>query len=151
MNPSSTPDDDARAKQIYERTGLEVLPEDDCWQLMAGSTVGRLAVSIANEPDIFPVNYAVDHRTVVISTDAGTKLAAAVLGRSVAFEVDGLDADSHTGWSIVVHGKAEEIEGVIERIAAGDLGIKTWAERDKERFVRIVPSEITGRRIPDHT
>ncbi len=150
MTPASTSDDDARAQQIYDRTGLEVLPEDDCWRLMAGSTVGRLAVSVANRPDIFPVNYAVDDRSVVISTDAGTKLAAAVLGRAVAFEVDGLDAEAHTGWSIVVHGHAEEIEGVIERIAAGDLGIKTWAERDKERFVRIVPTEITGRRIPDH-
>ncbi|MEZ5230613.1 MAG: pyridoxamine 5'-phosphate oxidase family protein [Acidimicrobiales bacterium] len=79
-----------------------------------------------------------------------TKLAAALLGTAVAFEVDGLDADRHTGWSIVVHGRAEEVSGVEELLEAEDLGIKTWANRDKSRFVRIHPTEVTGRRIPGH-
>ncbi len=150
--PSDTTADDqtAAGREVFERTGLEVLSNDECWRLIGGSEVGRLAVSIANQPDIFPINYAVDGETIVITTDAGTKLAAAVLGSAVAFEVDSLDADRHTGWSIVVHGKAHEVEGVEETLEAEDLGIKTWAERDKSRFIRIVPSEVTGRRIPGH-
>lgn len=142
-NPS-----DARDADVFERTGLQVLSQDECWRLIGGSSVGRLAISIANQPDIFPVNYAVDGESIVITTDPGTKLAGAILGSAVAFEVDGLDQEQHTGWSIVVHGKAVEIEGVEESLEALDLGIKTWANRDKSRFVRIVPTELTGRKIP---
>lgn len=153
---NTTPSDPTAAEQtasdraVFERTGLEVLPREECWRLVAGSAVGRLAVSIANQPDVFPVNYAVDGETIVITTNAGTKLAAAVLGAAVAFEVDGFDDDEHTGWSIVVHGKAAEISGVEETMRAEDLGIKTWADRDKSRFVQISPTDITGRRIPGH-
>ncbi len=135
---------------VLDRTGLEVLTDEECWRLIAGSEVGRLAVSIANQPDIFPVNYAVDGESIVIATDAGTKFAAAVLGTAVAFEVDGLDQDRHTGWSIVIHGHGEEIDDVMHLLAADDLGIQTWARREKARFLRIVPTAVTGRRIPGH-
>ena len=45
-----------------------------------------------NQPDIFPINYVVDHGAVVFRTAEGTKLAAAVLGQGVAFEIDGYEA-----------------------------------------------------------
>jgi nitroimidazol reductase NimA-like FMN-containing flavoprotein (pyridoxamine 5'-phosphate oxidase superfamily) len=41
-------------------TGTLILSLDDCWQLLRDHEVGRLAVSIANHPDIFPINYVVD-------------------------------------------------------------------------------------------
>ena len=72
--------------------------------------VGRLAVSITNLPDIFPINYVVDRGTVVFRTAEGTKLAAAVLGRGVAFEVDGVDDAAGEAWSVVIKGHAVEIE-----------------------------------------
>ncbi len=71
--------------------GMEVLDPSQCWALVREADVGRLAVSVANRPDIFPINFIVDHGTVVFRTAEGTKLAAAVLGTSVAFEVDGYD------------------------------------------------------------
>ena len=58
---------------------------------------GRFAIAIANHPDIFPINYVVDHGTVVFRTAEGTKLAGAVLGTGVAFEVDGLDTQAKRG------------------------------------------------------
>lgn len=126
---------------------LDALDTDECWRLIARSTVGRLAVSIANHPDIFPVNYVVDAGTIVVNTAPGTKLAAAVLGHGVAFEVDELDHDTHTGWSVVVKGEASEIEDLAGLMNAEELGIETWATSDKTRFVRITPVEVTGRRI----
>ena len=70
--------------------------------------MGRLAVSILERPDIFPVNHVVDHGRIVFRTAAGTKLAAAVLGRAVAFEVDGYDSVAGEAWSVVVKGRARE-------------------------------------------
>lgn len=126
---------------------LAVLETVECWQLLRSTDVGRLAVSIRNRPDIFPVNYVVDDETIVINTAPGTKMAAAVLGRAVAFEADVLDPINQTGWSVVVKGEAEEIENLEEFLAAEKLNLHTWTTTDKTRYLRLLPSEISGRRI----
>ena len=62
-------------------SGVTDLPANACWALLRSQEVGRLAVSIADRPEIFPVNYVVDHGTVVFRTAEGTKLAGAVAAR----------------------------------------------------------------------
>jgi nitroimidazol reductase NimA-like FMN-containing flavoprotein (pyridoxamine 5'-phosphate oxidase superfamily) len=125
----------------------EILSEDECWSLLAGEEVGRLAVSITDHPDIFPVNHLVDDGTILFRTAEGTKLAAAVLGVAVAFEVDGWSPASGTAWSVVVKGRAEEIETMEELFAAEELPLFPWHATPKNRYVRIVPDEVTGRRF----
>ena len=133
-----------------DRHGLEILEEETCWQLLSTSYVGRLAVSIANQPEMFPVNYVVDGHSLVFVTAEGTKLAAAVLGEGVAFEIDAADPLFHTGWSVVVRGTAREIEQMDELMAAQELPLATWSSHDKRRWVRIEPLTVTGRRIVHH-
>lgn len=130
-----------------ETRDLGTMETAQCWALLAGNDVGRLAVSIHDHPDVFPVNYAVDGDSIVVNTAPGTKLAAAVLGRAVAFEVDELDRTTHTGWSVVVKGQAREIEDLDGLMGAEDLNIRPWADTDKTRYLRITADEITGRRI----
>ncbi len=127
---------------------IEELDPAQCWAHLAEGRVGRLAVSVANRPDIFPVNYVVDDGTLVVQTAPGFKLAASVLGAGVAFEIDEVDAASRSGWSVVVHGTAREIESVEGLLAAEDLAIRPWAGGQKRHFIRIQPDEVTGRRIP---
>lgn len=143
------------------RTGLEIITEAECWKLVASKEVGRLAISIANDPDVFPLNYRVDLTplsdssdpmrsagpSIVIRTNAGLKLAGAVLGNPVAFEIDDLQEDAHTGWSVVIHGRGEEIEHVEDWLHAEDLNVSPWANNPKSRYVRITPDRVSGRRI----
>jgi hypothetical protein len=121
------------------------LDEHQCWDLLRSQEVGRLAVAIANHPDIFPVNFVVDHATVVFRTAEGTKLAAAVLGESVAFEIDG-ESDGEA-WSVVIKGRAVEIENMYELFDAADLPLYPWHVAPKHRFVRVLPELVTGRRF----
>lgn len=130
-----------------DHAGLEILTEDDCWALLEAHHVGRLGVSIMNQPEIFPVNYVVDDRTIVFLTAEGTKFAAAVLGQGVAFEIDAADPLFHTGWSVLVRGHAEEIERMDELAAAQRLPLAPWSAGRKTRFVRVVPRAVSGRRI----
>jgi nitroimidazol reductase NimA-like FMN-containing flavoprotein (pyridoxamine 5'-phosphate oxidase superfamily) len=123
-----------------------VLPVHECWQLVRDSVVGRLAVTVAGSPDIFPVNPIVDHGTIVFRTSAGTKLAAAK-GRDVAFEVDGYDAVTAQAWSVVVKGRAHEIVDVAETLRALHLPLFPWEPGRKPRFLRIEPTTVTGRRF----
>jgi hypothetical protein len=134
------------------KTGIEILDDDTSWRLVGATPVGRLAISIANHPDIFPVNHVVTGDaasgwTIVFRTAEGTKLAASVLGEAVAYEVDGWDTEAGDAWSVVVKGHAEEIEHLAELMEAQDLPLFPWNASLKPRYVRIVADEVTGRRF----
>lgn len=128
-------------------SGMEELSAAECWRLLRRHEVGRLAVSITDHPDIFPVNYVVDGDGIVFRTGAGTKLAAAVLGKGVAFEIDGYDPIAGDAWSVVVKGHARQIEHMIEYFEADDLPLFPWHASPKPDIVRIEPGETTGRRF----
>jgi len=126
---------------------MTVLDTATCLEVLRGQQVGRLAVSIRDHPDIFPVNFVVDRGAVVFRTAEGTKLAAAVLGRGVAFEVDGVDDETGEAWSVVVKGRAVELQRLEELFEAANLPLYPWHAAPKHRYVRIDPVEITGRRF----
>jgi nitroimidazol reductase NimA-like FMN-containing flavoprotein (pyridoxamine 5'-phosphate oxidase superfamily) len=128
-------------------TGVSHLTAHACWALLRGSAVGRLAVVVDGRPDIFPVNFVVDHGTVVLRTGPGTKLAATAHGSPVAFEVDGYDAGAGEAWSVVAKGQVELVETIQEMVDVVDLPLFPWHAAPKPCYVRIVPSEVTGRRF----
>jgi nitroimidazol reductase NimA-like FMN-containing flavoprotein (pyridoxamine 5'-phosphate oxidase superfamily) len=130
-----------------DRVGTTILETNTCWELLRSSEVGRLAVAIHNHPDIFPVNFVVDHGTLVFRTAEGTKLAAAVLGESVAFEIDGYEPEAGEAWSVVIKGRAVEIERMQDMFEALDLPLFPWHAAPKHRFVRVVPDDVSGRRF----
>jgi hypothetical protein len=119
------------------------LSESACWALLRAAPFGRLAVAIDGHPDIFPVNHLVDGNSVVFRSAAGTKLAAAVLGRAVAFEIDGYD--DRAAWSVVVKGRARMIEHLEEYLEAEVLPIDPWLTGPKPNIVRIGTDEVSGR------
>ena len=126
---------------------MDILTVDECLTLLGRERVGRLAVSITNHPDIFPINHVIDDGAVVFRTAEGTKLAAAVLGTAVAYEVDGYDSGTGEAWSVVVKGRAVEIERLDDLLAAAELPLFPWHAAPKHRYVRIEPDEVTGRRF----
>jgi uncharacterized protein len=135
------------AVQMVPTTPVEVLTHDTCWSLLRTTTVGRLAVLVEDHPDLFPINFGVDHGTVVFRSGEGTKLFAALSTARVAFEADGFDPDTGRAWSVVVKGAARPISEIDELTDTVDLPIFPWQAGDKGHFVRITPSEVTGRRF----
>jgi nitroimidazol reductase NimA-like FMN-containing flavoprotein (pyridoxamine 5'-phosphate oxidase superfamily) len=93
---------------IDVNTGVEVISRDECLALLADEEVGRLGVVIGGRPEIFPVNYVVDGDGVVFRSDAGSKLAGAT-GGPVVFEVDHLERATKSAWSVVLHGRADQV------------------------------------------
>jgi len=122
-----------------------VMTDPECWTTLSGCTLGRLAISVDGVPDIFPVNYVVQDRTVLIRTAEGTKLAGAVVNPCVAFEAD--DHDVECGWSVVVKGVAHVLSTSDELAAAQRAQVLPWTSPPKLRYLRIRPVEISGRRF----
>jgi hypothetical protein len=131
-------------------TGLDVLDQAECVRLLGTETVGRLGVVVDGEPSIFPVNFALAGEDIVVRTDPGSKLMAA-LGGPMVFEVDHLDENTQTGWSVMVHGTAELAEGRPSRTGSQNRVLQPWRQADLPHLLRIVPKTITGRRITTPT
>jgi hypothetical protein len=128
-------------------TGLEVIEREECLELLRSENVGRLAVVVGGRPEIFPVNFVLDGSDVVIRTDEGTKLSAAV-GAAVAFEVDHVDGASWSGWSVVVHGRGQLADHRPARRGSPAARPRPWRRAVLAYTVRIVADSVTGRRIP---
>ncbi len=129
-------------------TAIEVLDREDCFELLADQVVGRVGLVAGGRPEIFPVNYVFDGEAIVFRTDPGTKLDAAGRG-DVCFEVDAFDREFHSGWSVVVHGRLEELTRYLGPAAQRGfaLPVDPWAKGLKAHWLRIVPGYVSGRRI----
>ena len=127
---------------------METIPRDECVHLLETRQVGRLGFLQGDDLMILPVNYLVDGEIVVFRTDPGAKLEGAPLSR-VAFEVDAIDPATQQGWSVLVHGVGEELTPAYRKAyeRARSLPIDSWSPGEKQHWVRIVPTRITGRRL----
>ena len=123
------------------------LTKSECFALLSGARLGRVAVVDDQGPIVFPVNFVLDRHVVVFRTDEGTKLAAAAKGSRVAFEIDGTDEAARSGWSVLIRGEATEVTDPAELGRLRKLRVSPWAPGAKTHYVRILPAKLTGRRI----
>ena len=120
---------------------LEVIPWNECMELIATVPVGRLAVAEPfAPPDVFPMNFVIDAGSIVLRSDPGTKLD--LLARGVAsFQVDQIHTAHRTGWSVLVKGHVREIH-------PPDVAyVQSFVAGAKSHWIRLIPDEVTGRRI----
>ena len=124
---------------------MTVLSEDESWHLLASVALGRLVTCLEGQPAIFPVNFVVQRRTVLFRTAEGAKLFSVVMNNRVAFEAD--DHNVSEGWSVIVTGRARVLYTTAEEEEAERAQLLPWTATLKRRYVRVLPSEITGRRF----
>ncbi len=120
-----------------------VLDEEQSWKLLENTQHGRLVLVVSGEPDIFPINYAVQGRSLIFRTAPGTKLAKASVNDHVLFETDGILSDE--AWSVIVRGTAERLETSAEIAEAEALNLQPWVPTVKDHYVRVTPTEVSGR------
>jgi nitroimidazol reductase NimA-like FMN-containing flavoprotein (pyridoxamine 5'-phosphate oxidase superfamily) len=132
---------------IEGKTWTEVLDPPHCWELMATHHVGRIAVVVDGVPEIYPLNYVVDEQSILFRTGSGSKLQGMTQSPLVSFEVDSVDENQRLGWSVLVKGRAKEVTTAAELRAAGELELDLWIPAERPVWIRVVPTEVTGRRI----
>ena len=127
---------------------IEVLSPDECIVLLGSHDLGRIAFNVEGQPEVFPVNYAMEGRVVVFRTGSGTKLDFVPKTR-LAFEVDEWDPKLGIGWSVVVKGLAEEVTRNLGRTAEHirKAPVHPVAPGERWHWLAIQPSEISGRRF----
>ncbi|WP_197320998.1 pyridoxamine 5'-phosphate oxidase family protein [Saccharomonospora sp. NB11] len=125
---------------------MQELNEAECLDLLRSEPVGRLVFTERAMPAIRPVNYVLDGRDVIIRT-TGDSWSRHVADTVVAFEVDRIDNETHTGWSVVLLGTATVITDVDTLVRVTDFRHRPWAPGRRDRYLRIQAGQFTGRRL----
>ncbi|MDI3194748.1 pyridoxamine 5'-phosphate oxidase family protein [Pseudarthrobacter sp. AL07] len=123
---------------------------DECWELLADDMLGRLALVVDGHPEIFPVNYVLDRKSIVFRSAGGSKLWGAQADRPAALEIDGYDPRTEIAWSVVVRGDTAVIEAQAEKDAVDALHLEPWQPWQpgpKDYYIRLTPFALTGRRF----
>jgi len=121
------------------------LSESHSWDLLRLSSFGRLAVSVDNRPQIFPVDFHCAGESILFRTAEGSKLRDLLLNDSVAFETDHRGRDE--SWSVVVDGVATVLTADDDIAEADRAPFPPWVPTAPYVFVRITPTSIRARRF----
>lgn len=134
------------------QTLAQPLSWEECLDRLRVGSIGRIAVTHRALPAIVPVNYVLSRSRVIFRTEPGGMLARACSGSVVAFEVDELDPSGRGGWSVLVVGQAELLEGSAA-VRAAETGLVSAVGGGRDQFVAIAIGQLSGRLIApvEHT
>jgi transcriptional regulator with XRE-family HTH domain len=132
----------ARHATLHELTPAE------CRALIATGGIGRFVfVQPGRGPVAIPVNFKVDGDDVIFRTGSDSTVAEGTQQQPVSFDVDHLDDALGEGWSVLLTGTVSVITSPAEVVRLQALDIEPWAGGDRNTYVRLTPTQITGRRI----
>lgn len=141
--PAGRPDSDDSSERYFEPLGRQ-----QCFDLIESHHLGRIAWQAADRPQILPITYALHQGSVYFRTLPDGILAELAQPTSVALEVDDLDQQTRSGWSIVLQGRTSAVS---EPDELADLwtsdSLVPWASGNRTLFIRIHPERIAGRVI----
>lgn len=129
---------------------LEPFGVDECWQRIGSAAtvgIGRIAFSAEGVQQILPVNFACARRSIVVRTAQQSMLRRSGVGADVAFEVDHIDADRQSGWSVLIQGRLWPVEAPDDLRPDERLRLHPWAGGDRDCWIRIVPTHVSGRQV----
>ena len=124
---------------------IRVLDEQQCYELLTTTTIGRIGFVEGERVQIFPVNFAVSGRELLLRTASDGPLAAAAEQGGVAFEVDHHDPLGSTAWSVLMHGTLSR--ATQERADEIAPRVHPWAGGDRELALTFRIENIEGRMV----
>ncbi len=114
------------------------IDEADCRRLLQERGVGRVSWRRGSEILVLPVCYVVDRDRIVFRTRPGTVVADLAQGADVSFQIDEIDSETATGWSVLVQGRA--------KLETEDVALpRPWVPGPNPIVISISVNRATGR------
>ena len=127
---------------------LEELSYEQCLELLRAGTIGRVGVVVDDAVAVLPVNYrlveTVGLTYVAFRTRPGNVIERADL--NAAFEIDGIDAGHHEGWSVLVQGTLHHVDPDAAEFRER-FDPEPWLLAERDAWLIVVPWSISGRRL----
>ncbi|WP_347347297.1 pyridoxamine 5'-phosphate oxidase family protein [Nigerium sp.] len=122
----------------------EISP-DECGHLLADAAVGRVAWASSRGVQVLPVTLTSVGESVFFAVDPQSILAELAEGVDAVVQVDDLDPETATGWSVLARGRTTRHEG--PRPALNP----SWAPGERGVLVRLDVASLTGRSVSAST
>jgi uncharacterized protein len=120
------------------------LPTWECYDLIDACAVGRLCFLDRDTPIAYPVSFKL-HRTdsasYIIIRTGPTSLIAAHAGPA-SFEVDEIDVELHTAWSVLLRGTMRRIHDPANLPAP-----EPWIADGRQVWMQLEIATVSGRRF----
>ncbi|MQS15173.1 pyridoxamine 5'-phosphate oxidase family protein [Streptomyces kaniharaensis] len=126
---------------------VEILSETECLRLLSTVPVGRVVYTEHALPAVLPVSFEVADGRLLLAVRRGSSTARGLDGTVVAFQADLLDPVTRTGWSVLVHGRADVLGDPEQLRRALRSGLRPWVGDPEPMFVALVPELVSGRRL----
>jgi nitroimidazol reductase NimA-like FMN-containing flavoprotein (pyridoxamine 5'-phosphate oxidase superfamily) len=126
---------------------IDVLSTEDIYARLASAQVGRLVYMDEEGPAAIPVNFAVLDRDIVFRSETGSGHRH-IVSQPVAFEVDDIDEQDNSAWSVLLRGQAHEVPiDEVPRLLAltGSRFPKPWAAGVHNVWFRLEVRSVSGR------
>lgn len=123
----------------------------ECRAVLELGEVGRVGFCTPDGPYIIPVNYTVLDEAIAFRTSPLSVLASQARGAVVAFEVDHLDPERQSGWSVLARGRPEVVDDPrdVDRIRRLAQPVP-WASGSRNLYLRVVWKTLTGRQVGEN-
>jgi hypothetical protein len=124
------------------------LTEERCRDLLASRRQGRIAWNSPDGPQLLPVSYGLHAGQVAFRTAPYGVLSELREPTLVAFEIDEIDPQAGTGWSVLVRGRAEAVTRSqdLTLLWSGEVGVP-WAPGTRNLYILITEHSISGRAV----
>lgn len=129
---------------------MDALDPATCWRLISRTRFGRIGFVVNGDPGVLPVNCGVLNQQVVFRTGTETTLGSMRDGFRVAFETDHIDEVAESGWSVMIKGHISRVTDADELARLAEFELHPWAPGVKDRWMKLVPTEVTGRIVGRH-
>lgn len=133
---------------MSSKDGIRELGRQECLDRLRQAPIGRVVHTQNALPAVLPVNFSLDAQfAVLLRTSPESELVRSIDGVVVAFEVDAVDAVTHSGWSVVVTGHATLVDDPAEHQHLTRTGPRSWIASPQDVFIRIASELVTGREL----
>jgi nitroimidazol reductase NimA-like FMN-containing flavoprotein (pyridoxamine 5'-phosphate oxidase superfamily) len=128
---------------------IRTLSAEECYELLAVATVGRIGFVSPAGIEIIPVNYRIAGNRVLFKTAPSSLLAQlAGLDIHVAFEVDYHASDFVIAWSVLMHGVVNTLDAHGEVLLSSlRHPLLAWPGANHTLALQFVPHDISGRSL----
>ena len=130
-------------------SGVIDLDRAESMRLLATAPYGRVVFTRDALPAIRPVCHVVDDNQIILRTRITSRLTGTARPDAtivVAYEADDIDPVTHTGWAVVVTGRARSITDPL-RIARYERLLRPWMDRTLDAVIAIEPTMVNGVRL----
>jgi hypothetical protein len=120
-------------------TPADLIPEEECWELLATASIGCLALSVSALPTILPVQYYLDGHTLAVCLGHHEISERSLDDAIIAFAADAIDPATRSGWSVEIQGRS---------VVPQQIGFDTdCGQPTAGQIVRIEAAKIRGHRV----